>query len=73
MGRCGCAGYTTDQTAFGEPVPVVDIVTPTLRSTPGDAVPAPQPLLAPARDMFDEGRRLRGLDELDRVPWRPPN
>jgi hypothetical protein len=30
-----------------------------------------EPALAPARDLFDGGRRLRGIEEFAGVPWRP--
>jgi hypothetical protein len=51
-------------------VEIVDVVEPRLRTTNGEHVPA-QPRLAPVRDVFDEGRRLRDLSELDGLPWRP--
>jgi hypothetical protein len=70
VGRCGCAGYTTDRAAFGEAVEIVDIVEPRLRTANEESAPQ-RPRLAPARDLFDEGRRLRDLSELKRVPWRP--
>ncbi|HZS24719.1 MAG TPA: hypothetical protein VFA30_06985 [Gaiellaceae bacterium] len=31
LGRCGCAGYTTETAALWETVPVVDVVEPRLR------------------------------------------
>jgi hypothetical protein len=68
-GRCGCSGYTTDPSAFGDQTPIVDIVEPRLRRAgeqrTGEAA------IAPARDLFDGARRLRGLDEFGGVPWRP--
>jgi hypothetical protein len=67
VGRCGCGGYTTDRAAFGEEVELVDVAELRLRG-PGEAV-APNPTLAPVRDLFDEGRRLR--DPVEAVPWRP--
>src|SRR4051794_16102593 len=38
VGRCGCAGYTTDRAAFAEPVEPVDVSTLRLR-LPGEPVP----------------------------------
>jgi hypothetical protein len=67
VGRCGCAGYTTDRAAFGEPIDTVDVVELRLRR-PGEQV-AGAPRLASARDLFDEGERLRGPNEP--LPWRP--
>jgi hypothetical protein len=72
VGRCGCVGYTTDRAAFTEPTPIIDVVQLRLRA-PGDAHDAEALRLAPVRDMFDEGRRLRDLSELDGLPWRPPS
>jgi hypothetical protein len=69
VGRCGCAGYTTDPSAFGDPTPIVDVVEPRLRLAGEGTVE--QPLLAPVHDLLDGGRRLRGLDEFRGVPWRP--
>jgi hypothetical protein len=68
LGRCGCEGYTTDRHAFGESVEIVDVE---LRlRLPGEE-PAPQPRLAPVRDLFDSGG---GLDDFGEAkPWRPPS
>ena len=68
VGRCGCPEYTTDPAAFGMPIDIVDLVELRLRrpSEPRFAEPS---RLAPARDLFDEGRRLRDLGEAK--PWRP--
>ncbi len=71
VGRCGCAGFTTDAAAFAEAVPIVDVNDLQLRRT-GDSTSTDPPLLAPVRDMFDEGRRQRDLSEFDGLPWRPP-
>jgi hypothetical protein len=70
IGRCGCAGYTTEAAAFGETVEIVDVVEPRLRTTNHERS-GEQPTLAPVRDLFDEGPRLRGLSELGGLPWRP--
>jgi hypothetical protein len=71
-GRCGCSGYTQDPGSFGEETPAVDVVEPRLR-TAGDPPDGAGPLLAPVRDVFDEGRRLRELGEPEGLPWRPPH
>jgi hypothetical protein len=73
VGRCGCAGYTTDAAAFAEPTPIVDLTEMRLRLPADDATPGGAPSLAPLRDMLDEGRRLRDLSEFERIPWRPPS
>jgi hypothetical protein len=70
VGRCGCAGYTTEATASREEVPIVEVRELRLRQ-PGDAEAVDMPKLAPVRDLLDEGRRLRHLSESDGVPWRP--
>jgi len=67
VGRCGCSGYTTDPSALWDAVPVVDVVELRLRQ-PDEPDDLDLPLLAPARDIFDERRR----SEVDGVPWRPP-
>ena len=67
MGRCGCTGYTTDRAAFGDAVEIVDVNELRLRR-PGEE-PAEQPTLAPVRDLFDQGQRLRSFGEAK--PWRP--
>lgn len=72
IGRCGCAGYTTDAAAFAEPVSIVDVNDLRLRCA-GEPTRAEPPALAPLRDLLDEGRRLRDLSEFDGVPWRPPS
>jgi hypothetical protein len=69
VGRCGCPGYTTDRAAFGDAVDIVEAVELRLRR-PGEASETIASL-APVRDLFDAGRRLRGPDEP--LPWRPPN
>ncbi len=56
VGRCGCAGFTTDAAAFAEAVTIVDVNDLQLRRT-GDSKPTDPPLLAPVRDMFDGGPR----------------
>jgi hypothetical protein len=53
-----------------EPVPIVDVTELRLRG-PGEPAPPDGPLLAPVRDLLDEGRRLRELSDLDGLPWRP--
>ncbi len=69
-GRCGCPGYTSDAAASAESVGTVDVLEPRLRR-PGDPRPAESP---PVRDLYAEDRhRLRDLDELEGVPWRPPS
>ncbi|MES1248955.1 MAG: hypothetical protein ABUS54_14915 [Actinomycetota bacterium] len=68
VGRCGCPGYTTDRAAYGEAVDIVEAAPLRLR-LPGEPAEKLAPL-APVRDLFDEGRRLRGPDEP--LPWRPP-
>lgn len=70
-GRCGCVGYTADPAAFGEPTPIVAVTELGLRG-PGDPMSSDEPLLAPVRDLLDEGRRLRNLSEPGNLPWRPP-
>ena len=70
VGRCGCSGYTKDASALWEPVPVVDVLELRLRE-PDEPEEVGGPQLAPVRDLFDEGRRLRDLSEFDGVPWRP--
>jgi hypothetical protein len=54
-----------------EPIPIVELTELRLRG-PDEASSLDAPLLAPVRDMLDEGRRLRDLSEFDGVPWRPP-
>jgi hypothetical protein len=71
VGRCGCAGYTTESAAFTEATPTIEVTEIRLRG-PDDAIHREAPLLAPVRDMLDEGRRSRDLSEPDRLPWRPP-
>jgi hypothetical protein len=53
-------------------VPIVDLEQLQLRR-PGEEAEVEQPQLAPTRDLFDEGRRLRDLSEHDGLPWRPPS
>jgi hypothetical protein len=53
-----------------QPVPIVELTELRLRG-PDEAAPLDTPLLAPVRDMLDEGRRLCDLSEFDGVPWRP--
>jgi hypothetical protein len=72
VGRCGCAGYTTEAATFAEPVPIIDVTQPYLRQ-PGESARGVAPQLAPVRDLLDEGRRLRDLSEHDGIPWRPPS
>src|SRR4051812_14424967 len=71
VGRCGCESYTTDASAFTESVEIVDLNTLRLR-LPGEPLPAQPARLAPIRDLFHGGRRLRDIGESDGVPWRPP-
>ena len=52
VGRCGCSGYTREPAALWEPVPIVDLVEPRLR-TADELDPPGAPHLAPARDLFD--------------------
>jgi hypothetical protein len=33
VGRCGCVGYTTERKAFEEQPPIIDVVTPQLRTS----------------------------------------
>jgi hypothetical protein len=72
VGRCGCAGYTTDAAAFTEHTSIVEVTELRLRG-PAEPAPLDAPLLPPVLDMLDEGRRLRDLSELDGLPWRPPS
>jgi hypothetical protein len=67
VGRCGCPGYTADRAAFGEPVELVD-ASPLRLLRPGEDG-SPPAALGPVRDLFDDGRRLRGPDAP--LPWRP--
>jgi hypothetical protein len=71
LGRCGCAGYTTEAEAYVEPVELVEVTELRLRR-PGDPPASEETRLAPVRDLFDEGRRLRGHSEPGGLPWRPP-
>jgi hypothetical protein len=71
VGRCGCAGYTTDATALWEEVPIVDVSELRLRK-PGEAEAADLSPLAPVRDLLDDAQRLRG-STVNGLPWRPPN
>src|SRR5579864_4154225 len=64
VGRCGCAGYTTDATALWEEVPIVDVSELRLRR-PGEHEADDPPLLAPVRDLLDAGPHFEDL------PWRP--
>jgi hypothetical protein len=70
VGRCGCAGYTTDAAAFAESAPIIDVVELRLRQ-PGEETLVVPSQLAPVRDLLDEGRRRRGPSEDEGVPWRP--
>jgi len=72
LGRCGCIGYTADAAAFTESVEVVEVTELRLRR-PGDSSPDRDAQLVPVRDLFDEGRRRRGVSESSRSPWRPPS
>jgi len=52
VGRCGCAGYTTEATALWEEVPIVDVTELRLRK-PGEDETIDLPPLAPIRDLLD--------------------
>jgi hypothetical protein len=70
VGRCGCAGYTTDRAAFGEATGVVDVVELRLR-LPGEDPAGEAPRQVPARDLFDLGKPRRPRYPPGRLPWRP--
>jgi hypothetical protein len=65
VGRCGCSGYTSDASAFGEKAEIVDVVE--LRLRVSGATEGVEVRLAPARDLFDAGTR----PDKPCVPWRP--
>jgi hypothetical protein len=71
IGTCGCPGYTTSRSAYGEDPAAVDVAEPRLRrpGEPGAVEPPPAPSV---RDLFDVDARLRDGREPPGVPWRPP-
>src|SRR5581483_10039504 len=62
VGRCGCEGYTTDPAAIAEAVEIVEVAELRLRG-PDEPRPTRVAPVAPARDLFDETRRVGGRDE----------
>ena len=71
IGRCGCEGYTTDPAAVAEAVEIVEVAELRLRG-PDEPRPTRVAPVAPARDLFDETRRVGDRDEAGRIRWRPP-